>query len=177
MMQHIVRLMSPLEGPPTLQSVRGHLKASYPLRNTIQNIAIGILGAGLRIAAHQYFFAASAATSSFSPLIVALFVLKSCFLAPIVEESIFRKILLGGMLEDIEKEKLGTLHKVKAIAISALIFGLFHFFAPHACLQDKAINVVTSSIGGLIYGVEFALTGNLWASTISHSLYNARILF
>ncbi len=78
------------------------------------------------------------------------------------------------MLDDVELSNSGSIGKVKAVAISALFFGATHFLLPKNDMESRISHVASSTFGGLIYGAEYVLTGNLWASTITHSLFNGR---
>ena len=71
----------------------------------------------------------------------------STFIAvPLIEEFIFRCAMLGGLLVLVPASA--------AIPISALIFGGLHAFNQNATV----LSVVTTSIGGLAYGIAFLIT-------------------
>jgi membrane protease YdiL (CAAX protease family) len=78
------------------------------------------------------------------------------------EEFIMRGLLLSGLL-------LALRGRVAlAIGLSALAFGLGHLSNPGA----SALSVLGTALGGVIYGLAFVLTQNLWLPIGLHFAWN-----
>lgn len=82
-------------------------------------------------------------------------------IGPIIEELIFRKILLGKLLEKFSNRP------IKAIVYSALIFGIIHL---------NIIQGVASFGGGIILGLIYYYTKSIKASIFAHILNNFLIV-
>ncbi|MDU3337794.1 CPBP family intramembrane glutamic endopeptidase [Paraclostridium bifermentans] len=82
-------------------------------------------------------------------------------IGPIIEELIFRKILLGKLLE-----KFSNRH-IKAIVYSALIFGIVHL---------NIIQGVAAFGGGIILGLIYYYTKSIKATIFTHILNNFLII-
>lgn len=157
----------------TLYQIISTLKPHYPTQNCVKNITIGLIGAGLRFGISKVLFAQMKAPTPLHPIVLALSILKSCVVAPILEEYGCRGVLIP-YLEG--KLKSGTVGKIQAVVLSALIFGAVHFLNPKKTLEERILQVVSSTLSGLIFGTEYVITRNLWASTITHSLHNFSVL-
>ncbi|HEV3086383.1 MAG TPA: CPBP family intramembrane glutamic endopeptidase [Candidatus Elarobacter sp.] len=92
----------------------------------------------------------------FTTISVALLILSSVALAPIVEEMIFRGLLFGALAP-----RLGVL---PGAAVSALFFGAVH---------GDVVLFPTLAALGFIGALAYAATGNLWVSIVLHALNNA----
>lgn len=82
-------------------------------------------------------------------------------IGPIIEELIFRKILLGKLLEKFSNRP------IKAIVYSALIFGIIHL---------NIIQGVAAFGGGIILGLIYYYTKSIKASIFAHILNNFLIV-
>jgi CAAX protease family protein len=78
------------------------------------------------------------------------------------EELVFRSLLLGGLLV-VFPDRPG-----QAVVISAAIFGAIHAFNPNA----TTLAVIGSTIGGVCYGIAFAVTERVWMSIGLHFGWN-----
>ena len=63
----------------------------------------------------------------------------------------------------------GFLQPMIGLIASSLLFGLLHQIRG----QSRWVWVGWASIGGLLFGGLFALTGSLWGSVVAHALVNA----
>lgn len=79
--------------------------------------------------------------------------------APVVEELLFRGIILRGFAS--------RYSHTKAILVSSLIFCLYHL-NPYQFFSAFAV--------GLILGWIFVRTGSLWPCVVGHALYNSHVL-
>lgn len=82
-------------------------------------------------------------------------------IGPIIEELIFRKILLGKLLEKFSNRP------IKAIVYSALIFGIVHL---------NIIQGVAAFGGGIILGLIYYYTKSIKATIFTHILNNFLII-
>lgn len=82
-------------------------------------------------------------------------------IGPIIEELIFRKILLGKLLEKFSNRP------IKAIVYSALIFGIIHL---------NSIQGVAAFGGGIILGLIYYYTKSIKATIFAHILNNFLII-
>ncbi len=82
-------------------------------------------------------------------------------IGPIIEELIFRKILLGKLLEKFSNRP------IKAIVYSALIFGIVHL---------NIIQGVAAFGGGIILGLIYYYTKSIKATIFAHILNNFLII-
>lgn len=78
-------------------------------------------------------------------------------IGPIVEELIFRGLILNGMLDNYKNNR-------KALLVSALIFGLVHV---------KILQVIPAFFWGLIFGYFFYRTRSILLCIVLHSTANA----
>jgi len=90
--------------------------------------------------------------------ILAVTILVSVFLTPVLEETIHRGFLLHPLLRR---------GRIIAIAGSAILFGLFHL--PQT--------IPGATIIGIFLAVQHLNTRTLWACTITHATYNAIVIF
>jgi membrane protease YdiL (CAAX protease family) len=86
-------------------------------------------------------------------------VLAFILIAPLMEELLFRGIILGGFLR---RYRPGT-----AVVVSAVLFGLVHL---------NPYQFVSALITGLLLGWLFLRTGSLWPCFVGHALYNGYLL-
>lgn len=87
-------------------------------------------------------------------LVASMFVL--VLVAPLTEEFLFRGLILRGLLQH---------HSARwAIAISALLFGLFHM---------NPWQFFPATIGGLLLGWITLETGTLWPAVLTHAANNS----
>lgn len=86
-----------------------------------------------------------------------------CAIPAIAEEFIFRGIILGGLLNNTKNSKQIFL----AILFSALIFALCH---------QSAQQFVYPLIMGVVFGLIYVITGNLWYNVIIHFTSNALVI-
>lgn len=143
----------------------------YPKQECVKNIAIGILFGIARIQTGKLFFATPALASK-SPLGAAFFFLFFCVVAPLAEEVVFRHHLMNRISEYCQQEGITkNEQKVISVAVSAILFGAMRAFVFKRTLDEN--RVFSSIIGGVFYGTARVLTGNLWTSTVAHSLSNA----
>lgn len=82
-------------------------------------------------------------------------------IGPIIEELIFRKILLGKLLEKFSNKP------IKAVVYSALIFGIVHL---------NIIQGVAAFGGGIILGLIYYYTKSIKATIFAHILNNFLII-
>lgn len=82
-------------------------------------------------------------------------------IGPIIEELIFRKVLLGKLLEKFSNRP------IKAIVYSALIFGIVHL---------NIIQGVAAFGGGIILGLIYYYTKSIKATIFTHILNNFLII-
>lgn len=83
-------------------------------------------------------------------------------LTALKEELLMRGMLLSGLL------RLLRGRAALAIGISALAFGLIHLSNPAA----SALSVLGNTLGGVVYGLAFVLTGRLWLPIGLHFAWN-----
>ncbi len=110
---------------------------------------------------------AIAAQVNAAPRTTALIVV---FLAPFVEEVLFRGLVFGCL-----KEK----SRVVAYALSALLFAFLHVwtFALSAWDLGYLVLMLQYLVPGLVFAWAFDRSGTLWTSILLHSAVNALALF
>lgn len=92
---------------------------------------------------------------------ILFLVISSSIVAPIIEEIIFRGILLNA---------LGRVMSVKgAVLVSSVVFGLLH--------RTSVATVVTASVMGVVLACIYLANRNLVNSMVVHGLYNFLALF
>ncbi|WP_099204060.1 CPBP family intramembrane glutamic endopeptidase [Scatolibacter rhodanostii] len=82
------------------------------------------------------------------------YLLQLVIIAPLVEEFVCRGVILSAL------EKHGQLF---AITTSGLLFGLMH---------GDIASMVVASIAGMLFGLIYIKTRNLWVTVVIHALYN-----
>lgn len=103
----------------------------------------------------QYtFYVMSQATG----LTAAASILIYIFFGPIVEEIVFRGVVLGGLVN--------VTNGVVAVVVSALIFAGIH-------AAGGAGQITASFIGGLLYGWLYLRTRSIVPTSVAHIIYNA----
>jgi len=85
--------------------------------------------------------------------------------APLLEETIFRGLVLIKLCC-----RLGA---APAVALTSLCFGSMHFDAAH----PNYLQVAAATVGGLVYGLSFLLTGRLSVPIATHVAQNAFACF
>jgi membrane protease YdiL (CAAX protease family) len=83
----------------------------------------------------------------------------ACILAPVLEEMLFRGIILRSFLRQYRPRK--------AILLSALLFGLAHL---------NVYQFVVASLLGLLLGWLYERSRSLWPCILLHASYNASIV-
>lgn len=83
-----------------------------------------------------------------------------CIVAPLLEEMLFRGIILRGFLNHYPADK--------AILLSAALFGVAHM---------NVYQGVTATILGWFLGLLFVVTRSLWPCILAHAAYNGCIYF
>jgi len=79
------------------------------------------------------------------------------------EEMMYRAFLINQLGELFQGNKL---RKVLALLLSAVFFGLVHFY-------QGPIGMIITGLTGLIFGVIYMWSGrNLWVTIIAHGLVN-----
>lgn len=97
----------------------------------------------------------------FDPLLLALGAVVFS-LSGYVEELLFRVLMLGGLVRLTGRPWL-------ALAVMALAVGAFHLATT---AHTTALSVISSTLGGVMYGVAFLRTGNLWLGLGVHIGWN-----
>jgi len=83
----------------------------------------------------------------------------------------FEEILFRGIIYRILMEDFGI---GKALLISSLLFGIPHILNPNATV----ISILSAGLGGIIAGLFFSITRNLWFVILFHTGWNfAQVLF
>ncbi len=97
--------------------------------------------------------------------------LLQCISVGLLEELIFRGLLLTYLLDRFKKHKYGIM---KAIVISALIFGFIHLLNlfSGASIIPTLLQVSYSILTGLMWATLIVITKNIWIGAILHALYN-----
>lgn len=101
------------------------------------------------------------AVDSVTNLIIGLFVM--AIIPAFVEESMFRGVILGGLLDKAKSKK----QIILAILVSAIIFALIH-----GSLQQFVYPIIM----GIVFGTVFFVTGNIWYSIILHTFSNGTVV-
>ena len=90
-----------------------------------------------------------------SKIDIYLNLIASCIFIPILEELLFRGLVMNGMLE--------CANPVISIIMSGVFFGLMHL---------QAIQVGYAILAGIMLGTIYYLTNNILMSILSHMLFN-----
>jgi membrane protease YdiL (CAAX protease family) len=157
-------------GTATAAAVRAK-RAGEPLGAGIRGVgAPRSVGTGLAIAAAGILTttglmalagAAHVDGIGFDPLVLVLGALVFT-LSAYVEELLFRVLMLGGLVRLTGRPWL-------ALVVMALAVGAFHLATT---AHTTFLSVVSSTLGGVIYGVAFLRTGNLWLGLGVHLGWN-----
>lgn len=161
---------------PILQKSWRILKTQFLFRDlTIRLVIVSVtLGIALRLAqwgglianASFQIFTRASENSIVGPVIgfecpssgtLALTILVSTILTPLLEETINRGYILQSLLPR---------GRWIAIAGSAILFGIFH----------RPTVIVPAMIIGIFFALQYLNTRTLWASVITHSTYNALVI-
>jgi membrane protease YdiL (CAAX protease family) len=95
-------------------------------------------------------------------VIAAASILVSVFVAPVVEEIVFRGIVLGGLVE--------VTNDVVAILVSAGIFAGIH-------AGGGASQMTTAFLTGIVFGWLYLRTRSIVPSSLAHVIYNAAAFY
>jgi membrane protease YdiL (CAAX protease family) len=80
----------------------------------------------------------------------------------IIDETVMRGMLISGLAL-----ALGG-RRIAAVLVAAILFGLTHAFFEGA----SALSVISNSLGGVMYGLAFVLTGRIWLGVGLHFTWN-----
>lgn len=98
-----------------------------------------------------------------------------CFLVGVAEEFLCRGWLLNEFLERFGNNKKGVYESVwYSIIISGLIFGILHLanvYSNHD-LVGTIIQVMNAAAGGVMYGLIYYKTRNIWSVVVLHALWD-----
>ncbi|WP_243057046.1 CPBP family intramembrane glutamic endopeptidase [Nocardioides sp. SR21] len=92
-------------------------------------------------------------------LVVALVILGA---AAVVEELVFRALVLGGLLRL-------TGSAVLALVVSSAAFGLLHLVTT---ADATTLSVLSTTAGGVMYGLAYLRTGRIWLGVGIHFAWN-----
>ncbi len=95
------------------------------------------------------------------PLAAAQLVVSAVIIAPLLEEALFRGLLITGLLRGLDSPWL-------ALALSSAAFGLVHVQQPQVVLPLATL--------GLLLGYLRVRYGSLWTCALVHALFNARTM-
>lgn len=95
---------------------------------------------------------------SAAAMTLALFLILDAF----VEEFLMRGMLISGLALVLGGRSL------IAVLIAGVLFGITHMFFDGA----SSLSVISNSLGGVIYGLAFVLTGRLWLGLGLHFAWN-----
>jgi uncharacterized protein len=150
------QLLHDAPSPPlrTLVFTAGPLLALLPLLWSVNGWMDWLLQALLPLSAWEAEWFAHAVDGTFAAT------LSACVLAPVLEEMLFRGLLLRGLLL--------RYPPATAIVHSAALFGLAHF------------NVYQFFVGfstGLVLGLAYQRTRSLWPCVLLHAAFNGGVLW
>jgi membrane protease YdiL (CAAX protease family) len=80
----------------------------------------------------------------------------------LIDETVMRGMLVSGLAL-----LLGG-RRIAAVLVAAILFGLTHAFFE----GSSALSIVSNSLGGVIYGLAFVLTGRIWLGVGLHFAWN-----
>lgn len=80
----------------------------------------------------------------------------------VIDETVMRGMLISGLA------MLLNGRRIAAVLIAAFLFGLTHAFFEGA----TALSVISNSLGGVMYGLAFVLTGRIWLGVGLHFAWN-----
>jgi len=85
----------------------------------------------------------------------------------LILQGIFDETVMRGMLVSGLALLLGG-RRIAAVLVAAVLFGLTHAFFEGA----SALSIVSNSLGGVMYGLAFVLTGRIWLGVGLHFAWN-----
>ena len=100
-------------------------------------------------------------SAPFDPVMVLTFGL-FLVIQSVLDETVMRCMLVSGLAL-----ALGG-RRIAAVLVAAVLFGLTHAFFEGA----SALSVVSNSLGGVMYGLAFVLTGRIWLGVGLHFAWN-----
>ena len=106
--------------------------------------------------------------SSDIPLITVI-CFSAAIAAPLVEELIFRGVILNLFLERFSKTKRGILW---AVILSGVLFGAVHLtnISQGVTVTSAMIQAINGAFLGVIFGAVYARSGNIWLVMTFHAL-------
>lgn len=147
--------------------------------------AAGFLSAGakpiwglmLGLLVYKAFFSVYAFTGSFKmnlpPLNRALAILLFAFATSLLEESMYRGLLLTAMVKAWGSTRRGLL---KAVMLSGLFWASLHFFNlignPFPVV---ALQVLSVTLSGFFYAATILFSGSIWPAIVFHMVVNASV--
>lgn len=101
---------------------------------------------------------------------------KAAWIGPVIEELVFRTLLQTGVssalsLLNIDEET----QELIAVILTAIVFGLAHFYNPHDLIEHNLCHFINCTIGGIVLGFLYERYGFI-ASAASHTLFNTTLL-
>lgn len=110
-------------------------------------------------------------SGGFGSGLALLNLLTGCLLVGICEEFLCRGWLLNEFLERFGDSKKGVWY---SIIVSGLIFGLMHFgnMLSGQALVQTVTQVLNASVIGIVFGVIYYKTKNIWSVIILHALWD-----
>jgi len=102
-----------------------------------------------------------ASSDTFQPAVALVF---GIFL---ILQGIFDEIVMRGMLVSGLALLLGG-RRIAAVLVAGILYGLTHAFFEGA----SALSIVSNSLGGVMYGLAFVLTGRIWLGVGLHFAWN-----
>lgn len=124
---------------------------------------LGKAGSGSELTGAEKLFADSGLTGPL-PAVLAT-VIASVILAPVVEELVYRGIILRILHDSLIARLSSAVAASIAVVVSALAFAL-----PHLGGSPTGIDALAYILTGVFFGVAYVLTGSLTATMVSHSL-------
>ncbi len=85
----------------------------------------------------------------------------------LILQSIFDETVMRGMLVSGLSVLLGE-RRIAAVLVAGILFGLTHAFFTGA----TPLSVISNSLGGVMYGLAFVLTGRIWLGVGLHFAWN-----
>lgn len=119
--------------------------------------ALAILGIGSLILVATGYISFISATFNISPLLLEIAIM---VVVAFVEELLFRGYLLNNLLQ--------SMNKWLALAISSVLFALFHEANP----EVTVFAIVNILLAGILLGLNYIFTKNLWFGIFFHFAWN-----
>ncbi|MBY0358410.1 MAG: CPBP family intramembrane metalloprotease [Candidatus Obscuribacterales bacterium] len=144
----------------------GNIQLAPSLALSREAVIIGVL-VGLGIAAVSWF---CYFLGKYLRLFSGLRKFSKNFLAPLVLTLSWQDIIIMSLVSGFCEEILfrGIMQKETNLFTASIAFGIFH----DPSLQQKTY-VLSAMIAGLVLGMAYMKTGNLWTPIIAHILHNA----